>query len=266
MDVFVLDREAAASQNANSLGLSRERFPNVRVGYYDFNAFVIEGHRRTIRLDPGQDLHWRRLNSRIPRRSWPSAGLVLVTHGDADHAEYVAQVAEASGALIVCGPALAERWRRKGLNAVPVARGQTAEAAGIPVQGILVRHGGLAVTLIGRSFSFKPASVGEEAVGLLFGLEERRLPSLGDTLLLGQTRRGLRPDVLMVPIGGMMTMDIDDAPRAMASIDLEACDPVHSDWDIQFYHRPANATRLRAAVRAGGRQCVRPKPGESAEI
>lgn len=238
----------------------------MRVTYYGYNAFVVEGHRRTILLDPGQHLHWRRLNSLIPRQRWSLADLILVTHGDADHAEYVVQVAEASDAPIVCGPALAERWRRRGLSVVALAPGRTAQAAGVPVQGVPVQHGGLTVTLFGRSFGFKPASVGEGAVGLLFTLGRGRWLNLGDTLLLEDAWRGLRPDVLMVPIGGMMTMDVDDALRAVAAIEPDVVIPTHYDWDILFYHRPADVERFVAAVRESGRQCLRLRPGASAEI
>lgn len=238
----------------------------MRLSYYGYNAFVIEAEGTTVLLDPGQDLHWRRLDSLIPRRVWSQADLILVTHGDADHAEYVPQVAEASGAPILCGPALAERWRRKGLHVVPLAPGQTAEAAGIAVEGVPTRHGGLTVTLLGRSFTVKPAFVGAGAVGMLLTLEGRRLLNLGDKLLLEDVWRGLRPDVLMVPIGGMMTMDVDDALAAVATIDPGLVVPMHYDWDILFYHRPADVTRFATAVRAEGRRCLPLKPGESVDV
>jgi L-ascorbate metabolism protein UlaG (beta-lactamase superfamily) len=88
----------------------------MRLNYYGYNAFAIAGEGKNIILDPGQDLHWRRLNSLIPRDRWAQANLILVTHGDADHAKYLPQVAHASGAPIVCGLALAEKWRRKGIT------------------------------------------------------------------------------------------------------------------------------------------------------
>jgi L-ascorbate metabolism protein UlaG (beta-lactamase superfamily) len=129
-----------------------------------------------------------------------------------------------------------------------------------------VQYGGLTVTLFGRSFSFKPTPVGEGGVGLLFELEERRLLNLGDPLLLEETWRGLRPDVLMVPIGGMMTMGVDDALRAVAAIEPAVGIPVHYNWDIIFYHRPAEVKSFATAVRVEGRQCLPLRPGEDTEV
>jgi L-ascorbate metabolism protein UlaG (beta-lactamase superfamily) len=237
----------------------------MKLTYYGYNAFIIEGEGKTIILDPGQDLHWRRLNSLIPRRLWERADLILVTHGDADHAEYVSQVACASGAPIVCGPALAGKWQRTGLTVVSVAPREMVEAAGVQVQGIPVQHGPI-LTLFGRSFALKPGTTSGWSVGLLFTLEGRRLLNLGDTLLLEDAWRGLHPDVLMVPIGGMMTMNVDDALRVVAAIEPEIVIPMHHNWDILCYHRPADVERFAVEVRVKGCQCFPLKPGESAEI
>jgi L-ascorbate metabolism protein UlaG (beta-lactamase superfamily) len=235
--------------------------------YYGYNAFVIESEGKTLILDPGQDLHWRRFRSSlIPNSVWPQADLILVTHGDADHAYCVLQVAQASGAPVICGPALADEWRRAGLTVVPLSPGETVEAAGLSVQGRPIQHGGLVLTLFGRTFTFKTQTVGVGAMGLLFTLEGRQLLNLGDTLLLEETWHGLHPDVLMVPIGGMMTMDVDSALQAVAAIEPAVVIPVHYNWDILFYHRPADVERFAAEVRASGRRCFPLQPGESVEV
>jgi L-ascorbate metabolism protein UlaG (beta-lactamase superfamily) len=232
----------------------------MRFTYYGYNAFVVEGGGKTILVDPGKDLHWRRLNSLIPRRIWPRADLILVTHGDADHAEYVPQVARASKASLVCGHALAEKWRRKGLTVVAVAPGKMVEVAGVSVRGVQVQHGPL-LALFGGTFTIPFIGVG--AVGLEFTLENRRLLNLGDTLLLEDAWRGLRPDVLMVPIGGMMTMDVDAALRAVMAIKPGVVIPTHYDWDILLYHRSAEVARFDAGVRSLGCRCFPMEPGKS---
>jgi L-ascorbate metabolism protein UlaG (beta-lactamase superfamily) len=139
------------------------------------------------------------------------------------------------------------------------------EAAGVQVQSVPAQHGPV-LTLFGRSFSLKPGFVGVGAVGLLFTLEGCILLALGDTVLLEDAWRGLRPDVLMVPIGGVMTMGVDDALQAVAAIEPQVVIPVHYNWDVLFYHHPADVERFAAEVRTRGRGCFPLKPGESAEV
>ena len=125
-----------------------------------------------------------------------------------------------------------------------------------------MRHGPV-LNLFGRSFALKR---GRDSVGLLFTLEGRRLLALGDTMLLEEAWRGLRPDVLMVPIGGVMTMDVDDALRAVAAIEPQVVIPVHYHWHILFYRHPADVERFAAEVRAVGRRCFPLRPGEGVEL
>ena len=103
-------------------------------------------------------------------------------------------------------------------------------------------------------------------MGLLFGLEDRWLLNLGDTLLLEDAWRGLRSDVLMVPIGGLMTMDEDTALQAVATIEPRVVIPTHYDWDILFYHRSAEVARFAAGARSLGCQCFPLEPGERIDI
>jgi L-ascorbate metabolism protein UlaG (beta-lactamase superfamily) len=146
---------------------------------------------------------------------------------------------------------------------VPVTPGETAEAAGLSVRGVPVLHGPL-LTCLGCAFTVP--FVGEGAVGFLLGLDNRQLLNLGDTLLLEEAWRGLRSDVLMVPIGGLMTMDVDAALRAVAAIEPELVIPTHFNWHILFYHRPADVARFAAGVRSLGCRCLPLEPGESIRV
>ncbi|MFQ6059017.1 MAG: MBL fold metallo-hydrolase [Anaerolineae bacterium] len=103
-------------------------------------------------------------------------------------------------------------------------------------------------------------------MGLLFTLEGRRLLSLGDTVLLEDAWRGLRPEVLMVPIGGVMTLDVDDALQTVAAIEPEVVSPVHGNWHVLFYRHPANEERFAAEARRRRYLCFPLKPGESAAV
>lgn len=74
------------------------------------------------------------------------------------------------------------------------------------------------------------------------------LLSLGDTLLLEEAWRGVQPDVLMIPIGGVMTMDVKAALRAVEVVAPRTVIPVHHNWDILFYHRPADVDGFAAGA------------------
>jgi L-ascorbate metabolism protein UlaG (beta-lactamase superfamily) len=238
----------------------------VKITYYGYNALLIEGDGKTVVVDPGRDLHWRRLGPLVTRVVWSRTDLILVTHGDADHAEYVVPLAGASGAPVVCGPPLARKWERKGLAVVPVSAGETVEVCGVRIRGIRAQHGGLVLKMFGSSLTFKPRTVGLGAIGLLFTLEGCSLLNLGDTLLLEDEWRNLDVDVLMVPIGGMMTMDVSEALRAVAAIQPAVVIPVHHNWDILFYHRPADVERFASGVIKMGHQCLPLRPGQSAQV
>jgi L-ascorbate metabolism protein UlaG (beta-lactamase superfamily) len=234
----------------------------MKITYYGYNAFVIQSNGRKIFLDPGMNLHWRKLDSLIPEKLWEHADLILVTHGDVDHAEDVLRIARASGAQIVCGEALANRWQRKGQDVVPLAIGGSIDLAGLKIKGVPARHGPM-LQLFGKSINLKPWFVGVGATGLLFTLEECRLLNLGDTVMLEREWLGLNPHVLMVPIGGLMTMDVEDALKAVQLIEPEIVIPVHHNWDILFYHRPTDVERFTSLLHGSGRRCIPLKVGES---
>jgi L-ascorbate metabolism protein UlaG (beta-lactamase superfamily) len=49
--------------------------------------------------------------------------------------------------------------------------------------------------------------------------------------------------VLMIPIGGMMTMDVDSASQATKVIEPGMVIQMHYNWDILLLHRPVNIER-----------------------
>jgi L-ascorbate metabolism protein UlaG (beta-lactamase superfamily) len=147
-----------------------------------------------------------------------------------------------------------------------VASGETIISAGVKVQGFPAQHGGLPMELFGHTFTIKPKFVGTGAVGLLFTLNNNRILNLGDTLLIDDAWGGLHPNVLMVPIGGMMTMDVDDALKAVELIKPEIVIPIHFNWHLLFYHRPTDVKRFATEVRRLGINPLTLKPGETIEL
>lgn len=161
------------------------------------------------------------------------ANLLPVTHGDLDHSECVLRINRHSGTPVLCGRESAQEWQGSSSELVTIGPGEEVELAGLSTRGFPARHGP-EVSLLGHPFGLKHCFVGVGTVGLLFGLEERRLLNLGDTVSL-EAWDGLRTDVLMIPMGGLMTMDVESALEAIAAIEPEAVIPVRLNLDFLLY-------------------------------
>lgn len=238
---------------------------SVDVTYYGYNAFSLDCQGKSVITDPGRSLDWRRLGSLVPRQTWDNTDLVLVTHGDTDHADYALQLARLSNAPIVCGRALAEKWRGKGVSVVPLSPGERTIVGGIPVTGVPVVHGPT-ITILGRRISLKPWFVGVGSIGFLFTLGGRRFLNLGDTVLLTEAWRGLQIDLLFVPTGGAMTMDVPEALAAISAIEPKTVIPMHYNWDILGYHRATDIRRFEEGVESMGIPPIVLEPGQSASV
>jgi L-ascorbate metabolism protein UlaG (beta-lactamase superfamily) len=237
----------------------------MRVTYYGYNAFAIEADSLFVIIDPGMNLHWRHLHSLVPTELWTSASHVMVTHGDADHALYAGQVARAAKAPIICGHALARRWCRMGLEVHCVSPGEFRDVGGLRVEGVRVQHG--PVLKIGaRHVSVKPPRVGLGAVGFLMTVGNRSILNLGDTVLLEEAWSGLEPELLMVPTGGMMTMDEDQALAAVEAIHPKVVIPMHYNWHLLFYRHCADMSTFSNELQARGIPCLVLERGESVTL
>jgi len=55
---------------------------NMRISYYEYNAFIIELDGKTVAIDPGATFfYWFRFQSVIPKALWPAVSHIVVTHG-----------------------------------------------------------------------------------------------------------------------------------------------------------------------------------------
>lgn len=250
----------------------------LRLRHHWCNAFVVECGGATIVVDPGLDLWIGRLGSLVPRARWSEATHVLVTHGDPDHYWYADRVARRAGAPLVCGPGLVRDTadgvrllapRRGGLRyttsldrVVPVGVGAGVLVDGIRVTGLPTRHGPVHIELgwLRRTIVPGPGErAGRGTIGFLVEVGGRRLVNLGDTLLCPEWA-GLRPDVLMLPIGGRVarnTMDEEAALDAVRLVEPRHVVPCHYDCAFAWRRRvnPADVATFARRVRELGSEC-----------
>ena len=221
----------------------------MKIKHYLYNAFIIENDKVKIAIDPGQNLYLFKLGSLIPKLEWSSITHILVTHGDPDHFWQADRLAEASKAPVVCGKELVKQVGSETLLLAPRGRGvqypthlekvyplDVGEAVtldGVTIEGLKALHGLLIVKFLGlKLLNEKPGPgerIGLGAIGFKINIDNKVIVNLGDTLLQREWE-GLRPDILMIPIGGQETkntMNVEEALEAVKMMSPKKVIPCH---------------------------------------
>jgi len=258
----------------------------MKITHYLYNAFLVEAGDAKIAIDPGQNLWIFGLKSLIPEAEWPTVTHIAITHGDPDHHWQSDRVARASGAHVVCGSGLTRVVNGETLvvdprgraltswvhidNLHPLEAGESVELDGVTFEAVRSQHGPIAVPILGFTIRQTPGPgerVGLGSTGFKITIGDQSVVNLGDSLLLSEWE-GLRPTVLMLPIGGLgdntWTMDVDDALQAVELIDPEFVIPCHYGVPL-FWKRKfavADDMRFKREVAALGKICSILKSGD----
>lgn len=226
----------------------------MKIRHFLYNAFLIESGEEKIAIDPGLNLGIFKLCSLIPKSEWKSITHILVTHGDPDHYWQADRVAEVSNAPLVCGKELSKVENGKTLLVDPRGReltswisfervypldvGESITLGGVEIEGVRSTHGPIVIPLLWFKIRQQPGPeerVGLGSIGFKITIDGKTALNLGDSLLLNEWE-GLKPEVLMLPIGGMgdniWTMDVSDAIEAVEIISPKTVIPCH--YNVPF--------------------------------
>ncbi len=190
---------------------------------------------------------------------------MLISHGHFDHIHDAVDVARATGAAAVAIFETATWLNGKGLQAVTgMNKGGTVEVAP-----------GLRATMVNAVHSCGITDgdrivYGGEAAGYVVTLEDgRRIYHAGDTMVFGDMRLigdFWRPEVAILPIGGLYTMDPEQAALACEWLGVRAVLPGHYGTFPALTGTP-EALRQALDRRGLGRvEVLAPKPGEGVAV
>lgn len=261
------------------------------ITYYGYNGFIVESGAHRLAIDPGTSLYLPRLGPVIPKSEWPSVTHIFVTHADPDHYWNADRMARVSGAPVICGDELVERrgdgtylvYPRKDTleysaavqRAYPMTPLDEIDVDGVHVGAIPAHHGDLRLSflwgLVDKTVRREPQTLfAKGEVGFVITVGATRLVNLGDTLLIREWG-ALRPDVLMIPIGGREvgnTMDEREALEAVDIIEPKRVIPCHYDCGLLLRKRgnPADASAFKRAVEERGIACDILQPGEQVTL
>jgi L-ascorbate metabolism protein UlaG (beta-lactamase superfamily) len=170
------------------------------IGWFGQSAFRVRaGAGQAAFIDP-----WR-----VSSRAGP-ADLILVTHPHSDHYDR----------------ASIERLRKKETVIVLPRSGVESGQIGIAA-GESLRVGGFAITAVPAynvRRRFHPRSRGW--LGYLVDVDGVRVYHAGDTDLVPEMT-DLRPDIALLPVGGLFVMDVRRAAEAAGVLKASLCIPMH---------------------------------------
>jgi len=258
----------------------------MKIKHFLYNAFIIEEGNTKIAIDPGQNLGLFQLGTLIPKTEWKEITHILITHGDPDHHWQSDRIAEVSNAHVVCGKELAKIENGKTLlvaprgreltswipfeNAHPIDVGESVILDGIKISAIKSKHGPIEIPFLWFKIKKQPGPgerTGIGSMGFKITIGNKTVVNLGDSLLLKEWE-GLKPDVLMLPIGGLgnnvWTMDVVDAIEAIRLISPKRVIPCHYSVPFIFNKRfaPADDIMFKKDVEKMGIKCLIMKYGD----
>jgi len=227
----------------------------MKIRHFLYNSFLIESGENKIAIDPGQYFSIFNFTSLIPKTEWKSITHILITHGDPDHHWQSDRVAEASNAPVLCGKELAKVEngetllvdpRGRGLtswipfkDAHPLDIGEAVILGDVKIEAVKTVHGPISIPILWFKIKQQPGPgerVGIGSVGFKITLDGKTIVNLGDSILQSEWA-GLKPDVLMLPIGGLgnntWTMDVTDALEAVKIIAPKKVIPCH--YNVAFF-------------------------------
>lgn len=177
--------------------------------WYGHSAFKVEtASGLTILIDPWLD------NPKAPpgSTSLQRIDLIFVTHGHGDHIGNTVELARRTGAKVVCIHEVSLYLQSAGVTtAMGMNKGGTVEINGIKATMVDARHSS-GIDIGGKVIP------GGEAAGFVIQLEDGlRIYHAGDTSLFGDMKligQMYKPDVVLLPIGDLYTMDPKAAAKA----------------------------------------------------
>ncbi len=208
----------------------------MKITYLGHSAFEIKTEKSKIIIDPYLVC--------FPNYDREGITDIFVTHGHGDHLGSALDLSRKTGVKINAVFELANYCSAQKANANPVGLGAWID---YPF--------GRAIFLPAFHSSSTPdGNYAGCPAGILFEIEGKRIFHAGDTCLnyeMKVLKKVFKPDIAMLPIGGVYTMDIEQAAIAADWIGAEIVIPMHYNT---FNAISANVGKFAADVTKQGKE------------
>ncbi|MEN6445146.1 MAG: metal-dependent hydrolase [Candidatus Cloacimonas sp.] len=184
------------------------------------------------------------------------ADYIILTHGHSDHLGDTLTIADKYNTIVICVAELASQISRNGLKTHPMQVGGAHRFS----------FGKLKLVPAIHSSSTTNGNYAGLAAGVVFNVDNKTIYHCGDTGIFGDMQligEMDQIDILLIPIGGNYTMDIDDAVRAVNRIKPKLTIPMHYNT---FDLIKANPVEFIDKLTASGFTGKVMKPGEEMHL
>jgi L-ascorbate metabolism protein UlaG (beta-lactamase superfamily) len=224
----------------------------MKITWLGHSAFLIEENGKKVLVDPfisGND-------SAPVKPDDIDCDIIAVTHGHGDHLGDAIFISKRKNIPIVAIYELAEYISSKGANAVGMNFSGTYEHDGIKLTMVPALH---SAGISEAGFSHD----GGLPAGFIIEINGKKVYHAGDTGLFGDMKiigEIYKPDVALLPVGGLFTMDTKLATIAAKWLKPKYVIPMHyNTWPPI----KANPEEMRDELEKEGIKLIVLKPGES---
>lgn len=220
----------------------------MQIKYLGHSAFEIETNGRKILIDP--------FLVKCPDYDYSGTTDIFVTHGHGDHLGNAIEISQKTGAKITAVFELANYCASKG-----------CEVNGINLSGWINYDWGKAIAVPAFHSSSTPEGIYAGcACGYVFAIESKAIYHAGDTCINSEMKvigELYQPRVSILPIGGVYTMDIEQAILASKWLNSSEIIPMHYNT---FDAINVDITDFERQIRGLGKMPLVLRIGQSLEL
>lgn len=177
---------------------------------------------------------------------------IFLTHGHSDHVGSALDISKKKNVEITAVFELANWCHKRG-----------ARVDGVSLGGWLEYDWGRAIFLPAFHSSSNPdGHYAGCAAGILFEIQGIRIFHAGDTCLNTEMKmiaEVYKPEIVMLPIGGHFTMDVDAAVIAADWLNAKKVIPMHYNTFSQIF---ADVDKFKTLIQNKNRQCIIMQPND----
>ena len=168
--------------------------------------------------------------------------VICITHGHADHFGDAIKLARKSDAIVITNYEISIYLQREGINAIGINYGAFVEIQDVKIKMLEAKHSSSFDFNIDIEYAGNPTSF------LVEFKDDLKVFHAGDTSLFSDMKFVIgevyKPDIAMLPIGNIFTMDPIEAAVATSWINSKYVIPMHYNSFPSIMQNPENFKSL----------------------